>query len=73
MFHSFIPFIFNNLFILVRVTVDLELVPGTLGVRWKLILDKFPILKGAMHVHDHALIHTEGQLIIVNGMIMDTE
>lgn len=37
--------------ILIRVTADLELIPGTLGRRWESILDGIP-------VRTHTFIHT---------------
>lgn len=47
-------FVFNNRFILDRVTVDLELIPGTLGVRLEYTLngDAWSV-QGCMHIHPH--------------------
>lgn len=54
--------IFIKLFILVRITVDPELIPGTLGAWWEYTLDRRP-------VYSQHIMHTNAYTFTSRGKL----
>lgn len=65
---------FSNNFILIRVMVDLEHIPGTLSVMWEDTPWMGPQSITGYHSHKlHTLIHTQGQLVWQFGGVSPLE
>lgn len=62
--------IFINHVILARFTVDLEPVPGRLGVRWEHILDGTPVHHRTEYTHTDTptVVYTQGQFNMANPL-----